>query len=86
MKGEPRKLKNSVMNYKQSTRKVIEMNILYFGVTVGESSGPVGEQIVSYDGRDRRDFCLLDKPKNTNTFFRHKNVHKSRGKAEAQYR
>jgi hypothetical protein len=53
-----------------------DFNVRVGAQPVDKHMGSEGEQTVNNNGRDLIDFCLFNKLKITNTFFRHKNVHK----------
>jgi len=43
---------------------------------IPECIGTYGEQVTNYNGAALRDFCAFNKLKVTNSFYRHKNIHK----------
>jgi len=43
---------------------------------VPECIGTYGEQVTNHNGAALRDFCAFNKLKITNSYYRHKNIHK----------
>jgi len=43
---------------------------------IPECIGPYGEQAMNHNGATLRDFCAFNKLKITNSFYRHKVIHK----------
>ena len=43
---------------------------------IPECIGPYGEQVTNHNGTTLRDFCAFNKLKVTNSFYRHKDIHK----------
>jgi hypothetical protein len=66
-----------MMNYKQFVTIIIlagDFNARVGAQLIGKCIGSEGEQTVNNNGRDLTDFCLFNKFKITDTFFRCKNI------------
>ena len=48
---------------------------------IPECIGPYGEKVTNHNGATLRDFCAFNKLKITNSFYRHKDIHKFTWKA-----
>jgi hypothetical protein len=60
-----------------------DLNAIIGDLTIPKLIGPHVESILNENGQKLRDFCTFDKLRITNTFFKHRNIHKYTSEARS---